>query len=334
MSRVAVGVDMAKATFTAAVWQAGRSTELGRWPNTVAGFAALEQAVEARAPAAAIQLILEPTGGYEAALAPWAHAQGWTVSQPNPRHVREWAAGLGRRAKTDRQDAQVLARYGAERQPPRWQPLATEVRELESLLRRKDELEAMLRQERNRQQALGLRPGVARAVPARVQRLIGALEGELREVEQAIAAHQRQQTRLQEQARQLRTVPGVGERTVLPLLVLLQRWDTLTAGRGDAKGLVAYAGLDPQPYESGTSVHRRATISRMGDRAMRRRLFMSALGGVRHANALRAFYLRLVGRGKAKKLALVAAARKLLVWAWAVFRRGTAFDSTRLVGAA
>jgi transposase len=85
-------------------------------------------------------------------------------------------------------------------------------------------------------------------------------------------------------------------------------------------------GLDPQPVESGTSVRRRATISRMGDRMLRRRLFMSSLGGIRGHNVLRAFYDRLAGRGKPKKLALAAAARKILVWAWAVFQQHTAFD--------
>ena len=71
----------------------------------------------------------------------------------------------------------------------------------------------------------------------------------------------------------------------------------------------------------------------MGDQAVRRRLFMGALGGVRGDKPLRAFYQRLVGRGKPKLVALVAAARKLLIWAWAVFRRQTVFDATRLVPA-
>ncbi len=57
---------------------------------------------------------------------------------------------------------------------------------------------------------------------------------------------------------------------------------------------------------------------------------MSALGGTRGANPLRHFYLRLVERGKAKMVALIAAARKILVWAWAIFRSGTPFDPTRI----
>ena len=330
MDTISVGVDIAKATFTAALWQAEHVEELGTFPNTADGYGALQQAL-ARRPAApaAVQLTVEPTGGYELGLAHWAYAQGWRVSCPNPRQVREWAAGLGRRAKTDRQDAVVLAHYGAERQPPAWQPWRTELSELDSLLRRKDELTGLLHQERMREQALRARPGIAGAVRGSITRLIEALEEELREIEQAIGARQRTTTLAPVVAR-LQTVPGVGPTTALPLLVLLERWDQLTHGRGDPKGLVAYVGLDPQPYESGTSVRRRAAISRQGNRRLRARLYMAALGGIRGDNPLRHFYDRLVGRHKAKKLALVAAARKLLVWAWAVYYSQQPFDAARV----
>jgi transposase len=325
-----LGVDIARTTFTAARWAAGESQRLGTFPNTAGGFAAFAAAV----PADERALTLEPTGGYELRLATWAVAQGWTVHLPNPAHVRAWAVGRGQRAKTDRQDARVLARYGAECAPPVWQPLGTEVSELDDLLHRREDLEQMLRQERNRQQALAARPHVAPAVPSSVQRVIDLLDEELRQVEEAIRAHLQAHTALQETAAQLQTVPGIGARTVLPLLVTLGRWHARTAGQGPAKGLVAYAGLDPVPYESGTSVHRHATISRQGNRALRSRLYWCALGAIRGDNPVRAFYHRLVAHHKAKKLALVAAARKILVWAWAVYRQQSVFDPSRAAAAA
>jgi transposase len=324
-----LGIDIAKRTFAAARWRGGHGQALGTFPNTPEGFAALRtQLAAALGERAEVQLVMEPTGGYELPLAYWAHEQGWRVSLPNPRQVRDWANGLGRRAKTDAQDALTLARYGAERRPHGWQPLPAEIAELESLLRRKDDLEGMLQQERNRQGALAGRPGVAGAVPGSVDRVIRLLEEELRALEQTIKAHRRQHASIRAAAERLRSVPGIGAKTVLHLVVLLHRWQTLTAGQGRDKGLVAYLGLDPQPHESGTSVRGRAAISRLGERGLRRRLFMAALGGTRHDNALRRFYRGLVDRGKAKKLALVAAARKLLVWAWAVFRRQQPFATS------
>jgi transposase len=320
-----------------AVWADGAGRPLGELPNKRDGFeelAALLEAERGRVGATTIHLVMEPTGGYELALAHFALKQGWRVSLPNPRQVRDWAKGLGQRAKTDKQDALLLARFGAERRPPPWAPLPVDAAVLESLLQRKQDLEQMLQQERNRQAALEERPHVAAHVGESLAAVIQSLEAALRQVESEIQAHVKQHASLSEPLRRLRAVPGVGPKSELPLLVLLFRWQALTAGAGDKKGLTAYVGLDPQTHESGTSVRGRGTISRMGDRQMRGRLYMCALGGVKGQNGLRAYYERLVGRGKSKKLALVAAARKVLIWSWAVFRDHVDFAPEKVAPAA
>ncbi len=333
MTVLIAGVDMAKATFAAACWIDGTVRPLGSYANTQAGFlafaAALAPSIPAGAPAT-VELVVEPTGGYELPLARFALEHGWRVSMPNPKHVRDWARSQGRRAKTDAQDALLLTRFGAEQPSRPWRPLPAAVAELESLLQRREDLQQLLLGERNRRDALTNRSDVAAAVTASVEGILTTLEQSLAAVDHAVTEHVRHHPSLGEEARLLRSVPGVGERNVLWLLVLLHRWHTVTAGQGRAKGRVAYLGLDPQPFESGTSIRRPARISRMGAAHLRRRLFMSALGGTRGDNPLRSFYLRLVGRGKPKMVALVAAARKVLVWAWAVFRSGTLFDSTRM----
>jgi transposase len=318
MTCLSVGIAIVKATFTAASWRGEVGSPLGSFSNTEDGMAALATAI-ASCPQAAgctpVRLVLEPTGGYELVLAAFAARQGWQVSMPNPRHVRDWARSHGRRAKTDAQDALVLARYGAEQTLPPWQPLPAPVSELQRLLRRKDDLENLLQQERNRRWGHCDRPGVAAAVQTSIARVIADLEQALAAIEQAIAAHLAAHTALRHDAQLLQTVPGIGARNVLWLVVVMHRWHTRTSGQGRAKGIVAYVGLDPQPFESGTSVRRRATISRMGAAHLRRRLFLSAFGGVRGKNALRECSQRLVGRGKPKRVALIAAARKVLVWA-------------------
>ncbi|MDP9315400.1 MAG: IS110 family transposase [Chloroflexota bacterium] len=326
MSTLVVGVDIAQDTFVAASWHHGSGQLLGMFPNSDAGFTAL---VAALPTVSSIHLVMEPTGGFELPLAMFAIRRGWRVSLPNPRQVRDFAKGRGRRAKTDPQDALVLARFGAEANPPAWQPLPSEVAELESLVRRRDDLQDMLRQERNRQQALERRPHQHQSVPRSLERLVDILTEELAAVERAIADHINQYTQLAEAARRLRTLPGVGPQTVAALLVVLWRWQVLTEGEGSAKGLTAYVGLDPQPHQSGTSVNKPSAISRMGERGLRRKLFMATLGGLRGASPLRMFYERLVGRGKAKKVAIVAAMRKLVCWAWVLFRTQSLFDPSK-----
>ena len=125
---------------------------------------------------------------------------------------------------------------------------------------------------------------------------------------------------------------GLGlARVVLPLLVACERSHTLAGAQSTAKGMVAYVGLDPQPHESGTSLRSPARSSRQGDQLLRARLSMGALGALRGDHPLHAFSQRLVDRGKPKQVAWLAAARKLLAWAWAVFRSGQPFDATKTV---
>lgn len=332
MKTLYVGIDIAKDSFTVAYWSGEAAIYLGQCANDASGFAHLGCQIEEMRQAqgaSEIQLVVEPTGGYELALVGWAYGQGWLVSLPNPKQVRRWAEGRGRRAKTDKQDACLLAEYGGKEKPSPQDRLPEAVRELDALLRRRDDVEKLLRSERNRSHALTHQPNIPSTVSDSVKRIIAALEAELEALEQAIQALLQQYPDLKRQVHQLRTIPGVGPKNVLPLLVLLYRWQALTRGQGTSKGLCAFLGLDPQPYTSGKSVWERPTISRMGDRVGRRLLYLGALGGVRGHNPLRDFYLQLVSRGKAPKLALIAAARKILVWAWAIFRHNEPFDASR-----
>jgi transposase len=332
-----LGVDIAQKSFTAALWQEEKAHSLGEFPNTEAGFLQLQAALAAalpQVPEGEIQIVLEPTAGYELPLSLWSYERGYRVCRPNPKHVRDFGRSLGRRAKTDRQDAVLLAQYGAQRKLSRWQPLASEISELESLLTRQEQLEQILAGEQRRLEAFAGRPGVSAHVPTSVRRLIEGLEGELKQVKEAIAGHLEQHAGLKEECRRLERVPGIGARSVLGILVLVHRFERLTQGTGTAKGLAAYAGLDPTTHESGTSVRGSGRISRQGNRKLRSRLYMCALGGTKGKNVLRAFYQGMVERGKQKKLALVAAARKIVVWAWAVYRDHTEFNPSRAQAAA
>lgn len=322
MKVVWLGVDIAKANFAAALI-GEEEVALGEFDNQSQGFAALAERVagiQAQADRM-IHLVVEPTGGYEKALVAFAYEQGWQVSLPNPKQVRDWAKGMGQRAKTDAQDARLLARYGAFCQPAPQMQLSSEVSELDSLLKRRQDLEKMLHQEKNRLQEMAEHPGIAPAVKSSLQQVVEALQEALRQIEQAIAEHMRQHAHLQQEVKRLLPLPGIGPKVVLPLLVLLYRWQTLTGGQGSSKGISAFVGFDPKTHSSGRSNRQYLPISKMGDADIRRLLYMGALSAVHGDNPLHTFYQRLVGRGRPKKVAVVAAARKLLTWAWVLFSR-------------
>lgn len=326
--RLIVGIDMAKKDFAAASRAQGAAEkaekELGKFANEASGYAALHEQLKvacAQQGLRQIHIIIEATGGYEAALVAYAYENQWLVSMPNPKQVRDWAKGVGYRAKTDRVDARILAHYGVERQPPLRPQLAQEVTELDSLLKRRLDLEETLHAEQTRLSELTGRPGIAPKVQASLRQVITALTEALAEIQAAIDTLCQSHEPFTQNIKRLLALPGVGPKTVLPLLVKLFQWHTLTSGQGDSQGLTAYVGLDPQPYESGRSVRKHPGISKKGDNEIRRLLYMGALGGKRGDNPLKHFYQRLVGRGKAKKVALVASARKILVWAWTIFSR-------------
>jgi transposase len=336
MSKWIVGVDSAKASFTTATVWADKVTYQGESANTATGCAKFAAEMEQMAKAAGakvIHLIIEPTGGYEAQLVAEAYRRQWLVSLVNPLAVRRWAQGRGKRAKTDRTDALVLAHFGLETTPAPQRPLADAAAELDSLLRRQTDLEKLLHSERNRLAQAGLLPKRSPIVPPSIQRMSEALEQELStihdEIEQLIAQH----ADLTHQRKLLLSVPGIGAKIAPALLVALHRFLAKTNDQGTAKQFTAFRGLDPTPFESGGcplgAIRHRPTISRQGDSLLRSKLFLGALGGVRGLNPLRSFYHALLARGKAKKVALVAASRKILVWALAVFTHDTPFDPSR-----
>ena len=332
MSTLTVGIDVSKDTLDAAVSLPGSetATNIGSFKNNTKGFEQLSNSIEKEAQKAGadtIRLIIEPTGGYETPLALFAHKRGWQVCLVNSYKVRKWAESQGRRAKTDPIDARNLAEYGQvhEKKLHTWKPLPAKVAGLDDLLKRKDDLEEALRRELNRLHALEAQDIHGSAILESVQRHISWLENELCLLEDQINRYLDEHPDLKEQAKKLRTVPGVGEKNCLHFLVLMYRWDHITEGKGEKSSLVAYVGFDPVPFRSGTSVYKREVISRKGSPALRSRLYMSALGGVRGDSPLRDYYRHLQAVGKKKKVALVACARKILIWIWAVFNSGTVF---------
>ena len=330
-TKLAVGVDVGKSELVAAIWVVSekRAEELGAVANSVEGIAQLIQRVEERQKAlgmSGVHLAVEPTGKYEAHLAYETHQRGWQVSVVNPVAVRDYAGSLGRRAKTDQQDALVLARYTAERQPAAWTPPSEAMDELDMLLSRRRDLASMLQAERNRQHSFAWRIRVASAVQHTLAENIQHLERALAEIEQAITDLYDQNPPMAEEAARLDTIPGVGPKTIPPLLAVLLRYDQLTAGHGTHRGLTAFVGLDATVHTSGTSVHKRGLISKKGDPIVRAALYQAALGAIRGHNAVHATYDRMVASGKPKLVALVACAHKILIWAWHIFRNKTPYD--------
>jgi transposase len=246
------------------------------------------------------RIAFEATGGYERALMVALREQHLPAVLVNPRQVRDFARATGHLAKTDRIDAQVLAQFASVLKPePR--PMKDEAEsELTALVRRRHQLVAQMTMERNRKKLV-----TSTTVLASLERSLSSLKQEVATLNTAINELIEASPASKERDLLYRSAPGVGRGLSSTLLAELPE-----LGRINRKQAGALVGVAPLNWDSGTFRGRRAI---WGGRAqVRAALYMATLCAVRHNPVLRAFYQRLVARGKAKKLALVACMRKLL----------------------
>ena len=305
-----VGIDVAKATLDVAVRPSG---ETWHTANDSDGIDGLLQRIAALAPAL---VVLEATGRYEAPCAAALASAGLPVTVVNPRQVRDFARATGRLAKTDALDAAVLALF-AERVRPEPRPLPdAESEALAAILGRRRQLITMLVAEKNRAHV------AAWAVQKSVAKHVRWLERELAGVDDDLTSAIRESTVWRAKEDLLRGVPGVGRVLATTLLA-----DLPELGRLDRREIAALVGVAPLNRDSGSF---RGQRSVWGGRAtVRTALYMGALAAVRSNPPVRALYVRLVARGKPKKVALVACMRKLLITCNAVVRDGEAWDVSR-----
>ncbi len=144
-----LGIDIAKAKFASALLTPDGKVRHKSCANTPAGFAELAAWLQRR-DVAHVHACLEATGTYGEALATWLYDAGHVVSVVNPAIIHAYAQAQLARSKTDRMDAELIARFTATQQPPAWTPPAPEIRQLQALVRRLDALQGMRTQEANR----------------------------------------------------------------------------------------------------------------------------------------------------------------------------------------
>ena len=318
-----VGIDIAAATFTAA-WlpPAGRPSAPLTLPQAPAGFAALQQQLQATAvPPAATLVVMEATSTYWVALAVTLHEAGYRVSVINPAQAHHFAKAQLRRAKTDALDARDLARLAAALRPAPWTPPPAVYHEVRQRLLAREALVAMRQQTRNQRHALLQWPVVVEAVRRHLDEVIADLDARIAALEREIASVL-EESAWAESVACLTSAPGFGLLTAAWLLVTTVNF-TLCPG---PEAVTAYAGLAPMPRLSGTSVRGRPSIGHAGNAHLRTALYRATLSAARYNPAIRAFYERLRAAGKPVKVARCAAARKLLHLAWALVTKRQHFD--------
>ena len=294
------GLDVAKATLQ--LHLCGVSYSLQNTPKDHARILRLlAEAGAAARPAAKVQVVLEATGGYEAALVAALHAADRPVSVIQPSRARHFASAQAEHAKTDPIDAEVLCAFGEAMRPAPTLPPSAAQSHLAVLVDRRAQLVGTRVAELNR--AEHYRDKLLRK---QSRQHLALLERQIAECGRAIAAQIAADEAMSARAERVQEVPGIGPVVAATLQAHMPELGTLTEGEA-----AALAGLAPYNRDSGP--HRGIRFIRGGRASVRCALYMAAMSAIRHDPILRAFYQRLRAAGKVKMVALTAVMRKLIV---------------------
>jgi len=292
------GVDIAKATLELNV--GGTSSSLTNEAKGHARILKLLAAAEAARPGYKIHVIVEATGGYEAALVEALHHAGRRVSVIQPSRVRHFANAKNKRAKSDPIDAAILAAFGEAIQPPPTPPPSAAQTHLVKLVGRRAQLLDTRTAELNRSAHYN-----DKLLRTQSRQLLALLTRQIAQCDRAIAAQLAADEAMKARAERVQQVPGIGPVVAAVLQAHLPELGSLKEGEA-----AALAGLAPYDRDSGP---RKGPRRICGGRApVRCALYMAALSAVRHDAILRDFYARLCAAGKKPLVALTAAMRKLV----------------------
>ncbi len=309
---IVIGIDISGKSLDIHILPEDRAQ---RFANDASGIGEL---VELAKEMEASLILMEATGGLESALAAECALSGIPTAVMNPRQIRDFARSLGRLAKTDAIDAEVIARFGSALRPePRTLPDAQE-QYLKALITRRRQLIDIRTAESNRLAR------AAAAVRQRIREHIDFLNQEIEDIDREIEKLIKESPLWLEKARLLREVPGIGSVSCFTLLGALPE-----LGKLKGKQIAALVGVAPLNRDSGAYRGRRST---WGGRAqVRSALYMAAMSARRHNPVIRDFYERLRAAGKCGKVALVACMRKLLIILNAMLRDRASWDAQRSI---
>ena len=312
-----LGVDVAKDLLEVAE---STGTRERSFPNTRAGIGKMLGWMSRVFPDGELQLIVEPTSTYHQPLVRGLVAREVAYTLINPAQTAAFATVQGKRAKTDRVDARVLASLGESQQPEPTPPPQEEQEGLKAMRRHVDWLGKELQAARNRLATASFSPWTPQEVLDSLERTIQQLEEEIKLTREAMASHQEQNPEWSRQMELLTTIPGVGEQTATLLMTEMPP----VARCASAGSWAAFCGLNPEPRQSGKGYYSR--LSRKGSPRVRAGLYLPAVSALRWNPVVKALGDRLRGRGKTGRVRIVAAMHKLLRLCFGVLRSDRPFD--------
>ena len=317
-----LGIDIAKKSFTVALYQEHQLLAEGEFANESPGFKQLRRWLKKKR-VKQLWGCLEATGRYGDELADFLYQQGYQVSVVNPARIQRYAASKLQRNKNDQLDARLIADFCLTQQPELWSPPPAEVRALQEMSRQLVALKEELARQKNRRQAGFTNQTVLQSIDDH----LAFLQRQIDELQQLIHDHIDRFPDLRRHKELLTTIPGIGDISATIILAEIGN-----IGRFDsAAQLTAFAGLSPAQRLSGTSLRGKPHLSKIGHASLRAALFFPALAAKRSDPALGAFADRLAQKGKKKMVIVGAVMRKLMRIVYGVLKSQTPYDPSLAV---
>lgn len=305
------GIDISKSVFDIYNERSGHL----QFSNEAKGFKKLLKHLPVNA-----LVVMEATGYYHYRLAQFLYHNSIEVSVVNPLSVKRFIQMKLAKVKTDKSDAKAISEYAMINEVPFYNALTDVQSECLQLFRLLDNYIKHRTSTKNKLKGEEVLGKPSKTVYKSLERDLRHLEREIKMLDQRLLELVKQDQ--QHQLTLLQTVPGIGLKTALFLIVVTDGFKKFET----ASQLCSYVGITPTIRISGSSVRGKSRISKVGNKKLRNLLFLSAFSACRYNAACKALFDRLVAKGKSKKLALIAVANKLLKQVFAIAKSGVAFD--------
>lgn len=302
-----IGIDISKASFDVSFQKKVEKFSFSKFENNIRGFKKFRKLIED-----GDLCVMEATGPYYLFLAQYLFEQGISVSVVNPLQIKHFVRMRMVRTKTDKKDAMMIALYGQSEQPTLWQPNEKYIMQLQQNHTAIDGLQKQSTMLKNQLEAFS-------QIPDNDKQVMKELRALLKTITMKIAKLELRMLKIVNEHygatfNSLKTIPGIGPKTAIILIAITNNFKKFD----DIKKLSAYVGLAPRVYESGTSVKGKVHITKMGNKYLRKLLYLCAWSAKRHNHQCKIMHERLSAKGKPERVIKIAIANKLLRQAFAI----------------
>lgn len=312
-----IGIDISFKTFDVAYLDENQKWVHRKFSNNSKGFKELEKLLTQ-----GDWISMEASGPYYLALASYFFEKNYKVSVVNPLVIKRYSQAMLTRAKTDKKDARIIAQYTIMHQPGQWEPESKTNLALRQILTAMELVSKQIGQTTNQLHAFTASGVLDKELRKELKKVLASLKAREKKLEQMLMRLSFQE--YEEIIILLTSILGIGKKTAIALCVATSGFKRFN----NYKQVIAYLGLSPRIYQSGTSVNGKGRICKMGNKYVRKLLYMCTLSARRYNPGCKEMYDRLIAAGKKKKPARIAVANKLIKQAFAVAQSGIAYSRT------